>query len=1039
MPTSTLTPGNDQDERLNPSQEDYDRRFNDITKSEAAGTFNGDSLESSNLNSGDKLNDSAKKISDDEASQPFINNVTAQKDKLKFDIKKILNKKSATGSIIGIILGSVFGVGLFSSNVFMGPMITSSISERANSALGIVSNIENNSFRYRFFNDNAIGTSCAGVTCKYRGLKAGEIAELKARGVTFTPADGHKNMLGKTTFDSIHFEGKTITPDNYRAALKESPLLKKTLQGSKGTLWRSMKNSARTAARLARGVTLDPDVSANNKTDFKSKVYKQVAVGDVDINGVSVSADDLDADNLPDDAINASNEASQIAAGDLSDEVEAARNAVTDNIDAPVENRVGPSLVEAVDREGVSIESTQSGVKRAWGWVNSVDIADLVCTVYKFAHMASVVGRTVALTNTVRYGHIFLSVWDKMKAGDATPEEVENVMNIITSKNTFGQLFDASAAAQYLIHGDLSAEPLTVSSMGSDALAAVTLGMYSLHRVAGGGFISGSFGSAAQGRQILKNSCNLVTNLAFQITATAVTLGVSIISGGGAGAAVKAGNVALKGAQEVATTAAKKTIRELITEAVGKINKTAVRKQIRNQVVNPVNMGMLTIFLVETFGIDYITQSLAGTDVLTYMDDPLATMDAIGVAASSLNYSSTIAMGGSVQTISDATAYNNENSRLIAEAIDMEKLDANPLDANNPYSKLGSLLGNIAIQTSSMGLSRGSFSLNSLLQAPIKSLSSVINSRVSASSGEPTPQQLADFVDDPYMQEEGLCVDFMGSPCAGADLSYLANIDIDELFTTAIERGYIDSEGKIIADSLYATHVNECNNPERIQVDETLFDGDQLMPKHCRDGSSDRKFFNALTSYRALVDDIDFDTVSTGDSSSGGSSDDLTTGTPNDVRDLGRGWTIKDNTDYTSVTCSAGTIPKGIGDHPIINSKFNICDIPGTGMVVNSLVSANTKALIQAAAADGLTLTGSAFRSVQKQQELYDQNCDANGNCNPPTAVPGRSQHERGLALDFSNCGTRGTRCYQWLKVNANKYGYYNLESEPWHWSTSGN
>ena len=61
--------------------------------------------------------------------------------------------------------------------------------------------------------------------------------------------------------------------------------------------------------------------------------------------------------------------------------------------------------------------------------------------------------------------------------------------------------------------------------------------------------------------------------------------------------------------------------------------------------------------------------------------------------------------------------------------------------------------------------------------------------------------------------------------------------------------------------------------------------------------------------------------------------------------------------------------------------------------------------------------------------------------CSPPTARPGSSMHERGLAIDFSCNGggaiRYGNSCWNWLAAHANDYGLYNLPSEPWHWSTS--
>ena len=63
--------------------------------------------------------------------------------------------------------------------------------------------------------------------------------------------------------------------------------------------------------------------------------------------------------------------------------------------------------------------------------------------------------------------------------------------------------------------------------------------------------------------------------------------------------------------------------------------------------------------------------------------------------------------------------------------------------------------------------------------------------------------------------------------------------------------------------------------------------------------------------------------------------------------------------------------------------------------------------------------------------------------CTPPTAIPGSSLHEQGLAIDFTwgsrSIITRDNPAFQWLAANAARFGFYNLPSEPWHWSVSGN
>ena len=100
------------------------------------------------------------------------------------------------------------------------------------------------------------------------------------------------------------------------------------------------------------------------------------------------------------------------------------------------------------------------------------------------------------------------------------------------------------------------------------------------------------------------------------------------------------------------------------------------------------------------------------------------------------------------------------------------------------------------------------------------------------------------------------------------------------------------------------------------------------------------------------------------------------------------------------------------------------------------------------AAADRVDLRiGNGYRSIDRQIQLRRQNCGTSQyaiyqkpsrQCSPPTARPGSSQHQLGLAIDFANCSNRSTACYHWLAANAARYGYYNLPSEPWHWSTSG-
>jgi zinc D-Ala-D-Ala carboxypeptidase len=125
------------------------------------------------------------------------------------------------------------------------------------------------------------------------------------------------------------------------------------------------------------------------------------------------------------------------------------------------------------------------------------------------------------------------------------------------------------------------------------------------------------------------------------------------------------------------------------------------------------------------------------------------------------------------------------------------------------------------------------------------------------------------------------------------------------------------------------------------------------------------------------------------------------------------------------------------------------------GITVASSLGPNLRALLDAARADGIVLGGNGWRSPDAQAALRIANGCRDvytapaSSCRVPTAIPGSSEHEKGLAVDFtwngaticyprssSNC--TGNAAFDWLRANAGKYGLRNLPAEAWHWSTTG-
>ena len=125
------------------------------------------------------------------------------------------------------------------------------------------------------------------------------------------------------------------------------------------------------------------------------------------------------------------------------------------------------------------------------------------------------------------------------------------------------------------------------------------------------------------------------------------------------------------------------------------------------------------------------------------------------------------------------------------------------------------------------------------------------------------------------------------------------------------------------------------------------------------------------------------------------------------------------------------------------------------GITVDASIADQVQRLLNDARADGIVFGGHGYRSPEVTARLRIANgcpdvyTSPASSCRVPTARPGSSMHEKGLAIDFTYRGQTicyprpGSRCsgnagFDWLQQNAGKYGLRNLPTEAWHWSTNG-
>ncbi|MEV4641506.1 M15 family metallopeptidase [Actinoplanes sp. NPDC049548] len=131
-----------------------------------------------------------------------------------------------------------------------------------------------------------------------------------------------------------------------------------------------------------------------------------------------------------------------------------------------------------------------------------------------------------------------------------------------------------------------------------------------------------------------------------------------------------------------------------------------------------------------------------------------------------------------------------------------------------------------------------------------------------------------------------------------------------------------------------------------------------------------------------------------------------------------------------------------------VRATFKVADTTSVnGITVHRSVAFSFRRMIADAQADGVALSGGGFRTKKQQIALRKSNGCPDvwtappSSCRVPTAIPGRSLHELGLAIDMTSGGrtlTSDSAGFRWLSEHADEYGFVNLPSEPWHWSITG-
>lgn len=1002
MPTSTLTPGDErQEEKLNPGQQDYDRRFNNIADSEKRGTADGDSYDK------DTGSNQIEKIRNKESEGAgWQNNTSAQstenkKQTQKGIFKDLAKKKGPIAAILGIVGIGGFGVSILFSPAILIVQMKETMVDKFNSQLAAMDIRSGIIMSKRLGNEILDGTcSPVNIRCRFSSMSKKQIARLEKAGITALDKDGKllkANKLGRGRPAKIIVDGKELTASDIRKQLRRDPALRSSFSRVYNPKFAAFSDSiSKKVNKKLKISKKNHFAGANSDKDFTKKMHSTVSGDDFGIKNDPNIKEVTETDPETGEKKTSYYDSSSDPPRKLTDDEVSTRRAALAEVDSELKKRADMGKVgKKIGKSAVKSTLTVTAV--------GLGAADSACSGYQLIRTAGFAAKHIGMLQLVRYASTFMNTADAIKAGEATPQQVEYLANIATSTNSEGKSATDSYGYKYAAYGEVGGKPAINKNTSSQEEAALA---DEINRYVNGQLVSKnvltdiiSFIGKGDNIEAVDKACGFAKSgwgQTIVFGSAILGAGLAVVSGGlslGWGAAAQVGvGISLAVAMAIATP-------KIIDMASGTL-------------VNGTENG-----------------NEAG--------------NAIASGMGAYNAQASQARGLAVLNKEDAVAYQNITNETIALYSDTERLESNPFDVMNKNTFIGSivskLIPHIPRNTSSIvGSIFGSFSSASM------SLRSTFTSKAAS------VDEFSKCDDNEY---EGLAADPFCNLQYGIKPASL-EIDPDEVLNELIGTHIDEMTGDPTSDKFkdYIKYCVERENP--IGAYEEGEDVNDLTTgKKCTEGNAgaDNRLYTMFRLYlidKSIIDGMDEEEAV--------DSDNPTTSTASPNADKSKLYE-----DSSSIACAPGTNDAGTdtGYRNGVPVKIRLCSLPNTKIVigesvparVNSRISADAFAMFEDMKSSlGLSVIAihDSYRTMEEQRRMVK-------NKGAQAAKAGYSNHQMGLALDI-NMGTLNngdatsylmnknnayptSRPWKWLVANGANYGFTQNKTEGWHWEVTAN
>lgn len=622
---------NEDSKSLNPSQKDYEQKFDALSRAEA---------QSSTANSQDQpsdasqLNESESQPSDKQGFYKPTGN-----SKSKIGIKK---RKGPIGLIIGIVFGGGLGFGALFSPALGIVHLKETMVNKMNHQLGSMDARTQRVILSKV--DNTTNALCKiKVKCKFKSMSAKQLAKFEKAGFVIESVDdkafGRKRITSMSFTDSKGTK-TTITADNFRKSYRTNPEIRSATHKAYNPKFGGFADKVWTKTKAKFGISeRGPKVAATDEERAKNlqENVKKGAPEELNLKKVSEGDSKPCSPDCTDESGNKTDSAQKYTKQEAEthntsvDETanklngEDQKNVKTDNAMKELED-----VEKNLGRETGALGTLKNGVKLT-------GIVDMVCSVYGAVQAVGYGAKTVRAIQLARYAMAFFTVADMIKAGKAKPEDVAYLGTILTSV-----AIDASSSLK---------RKTAFDSYGYRYAAYGDSGKmhnYTMKFLAGGG---------------LTGDLIMITSKINDYTAGAPRKTCRTLSNPWVSAGSLIGGVAL------AIACTECTVGKTIAQAAIGLTFTAA-------------LLILPKLLTDIVA-GKVTDGIVGEDA----------GDAITSGAGSVMGSSANGGGNSILTKDQALAYNNLQEETILAYNNDASLDSDPLDIYSPNSFLGSVLG----------------------------------------------------------------------------------------------------------------------------------------------------------------------------------------------------------------------------------------------------------------------------------------------------------------------------------------------------------